>query len=89
MIVRPADLDRLQSECLSWWQEAQNDNAVRLQALIEEGRSGAFRDALHATFQTDPLGQIGRAKALIEQQLTARTQFTLSRIAHKMTTGQS
>jgi hypothetical protein len=92
-LKQPASMDALQAECLAWWQSEQAAIAARLESFIAEGRAGAFRASLEQNFGKRTFGKADRFKTLLiqqnAQQLTARAQFLISRILHKLKTGKT
>jgi hypothetical protein len=92
-LKQPAAMDALQAECLAWWKAEQAAIATRLEAFIGVGRAGAFRTSLEQNFGQRTFGKADRFKALLTQQnaeqLTARAQFSINRVLHKLKTGKN
>ncbi|MFN7055674.1 hypothetical protein [Hyphomonas sp.] len=92
MWATPAALDRLQAECLEWWDAFRPELSRRAAAFIDEGRKGAFREILASQFGKG-VGRAARLKGLLVQQNAdqtfARAGFHLRRLAHKVTTGKT
>lgn len=92
MLASPTDLDRLQTECLDWWEAYKPALQQRLTSFVAEGQSGEFRPAMTGHF-SQGLNQLSRLRALLVQQNTdqtiARAAFHLRRLTHKLLTGKT
>lgn len=75
----PEKLNRLQTECLTWWDAYLERLQSDLSEFIEHGRAEAFKDRIKLRFEHMTPSKLGRFRELAAHQnldqLKARIQF--------------